>query len=85
MPRNVRNFWLTAEVGGQAPKKVGGPLAADGGFSATVRVRDGGSVTVGLRLRGWAGPDGSLILDVEPGDHPLTVLDGGGVRVETRR
>jgi len=71
MPRNVRNFWLIANVDGRATPVETGPRAKDGGFSLTVLMREGGAVS-GTRLyvTGYALSDGQLRVDVS--------VEGGG-------
>lgn len=64
MPRNVRNFYLTAEIDGRRTRLEGGPQARDGGFSLVVRQRTHGCVGRGLHVDGRATSDGRLILEV---------------------
>lgn len=99
MPRNVRNFWLEGRIDGRASEITGGPVSAGGGFTLTVYQRDGGRVTTAARITGWATPDGTLRLDVEPLGHEFKAIDGllqridengstmfpNGIRVETKR
>ena len=44
MPRNVRNFWIEAEVDGRKTPIAFGPTGKDGGFSLTVFMRNEGEV-----------------------------------------
>lgn len=44
MPRNVRNFWLTACSDGNRPVSTG-PRAKDGGMILRLRIRERGSVS----------------------------------------
>lgn len=44
MPRNVRNFWITADVDGRPTKIVGGPVKKDGGFDMTIQYREEGTI-----------------------------------------
>ena len=45
MPRNVRNFWVSASVDGKASKMESGPQGKAGGFQITIKVRDSGSIS----------------------------------------
>ncbi len=79
MPRNVRNFWLDGDIDGRKSGISGGPQAKDGGFSLTIKQRDNGQVTTGLRIDGYAFLDGTL---------QLRIRDGSGKVIhehETRR
>lgn len=44
MPRNVRNFWVEAEVDGRKTPIKFGPQGKGGGFSLTVFMRNQGEV-----------------------------------------
>lgn len=84
MPRNVRNFWIEANIDGQATKLVGGPAKKEGGFSLTVKQRDGGAVAHALTITGAVCEDGTLRLYVETGPD-VNGGDGGGGEVEAFR
>jgi hypothetical protein len=62
--RNVRNFWLTAEVDGYKHDLSCGPKSADGGFKLDIKMRSNGTVDEGIRVLGYATEDGTLILKV---------------------
>lgn len=62
MPRNVRNFWLEADIDGRRSRFEGGPRSKSGGFTVTVKQRDCGEVTTAGRLYGYAWADGTLTL-----------------------
>lgn len=64
MPRNVRNFWLTARIDGKSAPVSCGPQRADGGFDLTIQMRRGGDATEALEILGRAGPDGALVIKV---------------------
>ena len=64
----VRNFWLEADIDGRRTDLAGGPRAKDGGFSATVFVRQHGSIAKALTISGFTGADGQLRVDVRDGD-----------------
>lgn len=66
MPRNVRNFWVEAEVDGQDTEIAFGPRAKDGGFRLTVYMRDRGDIITALKVTGEALSDGTLRLWMEP-------------------
>lgn len=52
MPRNVRNFWIEAEVDGRKTPVALGPQGKDGGFHLTVYMRNKGEVEAVLGLEG---------------------------------
>jgi hypothetical protein len=52
VPRNVRNFWLTADIDGRHTRYASGPESADGGFDLVVKQRDSGEVTEALSILG---------------------------------
>lgn len=68
MPRNVRNFWMTARVDGREHELSGGPAARDGGLDVTVYQRSAGEPVEALSVTCRALPDGTLRLRVwQPG------------------
>lgn len=62
MPRNVRNFWIELDVDGRKEKVATGPVRKDGGFSATIYMRDKGEVVRTLAIEGHSRSDGTLYL-----------------------
>jgi len=52
MPRNVRNFWIEAEVEGRKSKIAFGPQGKEDGFCLTVFMRNKGEVEAVLGLQG---------------------------------
>ena len=72
MPRNVRNFWIVAEVDGKKETVETGPKAKDGGIYITIKQRDNGDIHKPLRVIGTAKDDGALVIDVL--DHDGTVV-----------
>lgn len=80
MPRNVRNFWIELSIDGKTYRHVAtGPVSKDGGFEATIKIRDNGGIKDALHIRGYE-DNGTLHLwtkDVASGD--ITT------RIETRR
>jgi len=74
MSRVVRNFWIDVEVDGK-PTKVGtGPRGRDGGFAATIYMREKGEVVRALEIMGSVGGNGRLVLLVtEPGKPNATL------------
>lgn len=44
MPKNVRNFWLEADIDGRKTKLVGGPQPKNGGMYIELFVRHKGEV-----------------------------------------
>lgn len=77
MPRNVRNFWLEADIEGRKATFTGGPQRADGGFVLTIFQRDKGSVTKAMEIRGFIDTNGRIRLNAgtfNPLDAMLTVI-----------
>ncbi len=52
MPRNVRNFWIEAQVDGRKHDVATGPRRADGGIYLRVYIRDSGDVKHALTVTG---------------------------------
>jgi hypothetical protein len=74
MPRNVRNFWIEAEIPGRKTALVGGPVSRTGGIYVKVLQRKSGIVARAATIQGHANNDGTLT---------LTILDGAGSTVHT--
>ena len=75
MPRNVRNFWIEAEVDGRKTPIAFGPQGKDGGFELTVYIRNKGEVEVVLGITGWVLEDGKLCLSaVDKGNGHLNMI-----------
>ncbi len=51
--RNVRNFWITLNVDGEATTVATGPSGADGGFSLSILMRDHGGAVEAMRVAGF--------------------------------
>lgn len=68
MPRNVRNFWIQAQIDWRNSSIGAGTVRKDGGFDLTVYQRDGGEVRTALEIIGRAHDDGSLLLRVNAGN-----------------
>ena len=82
----VRNFYIEAQVDGRETKLEGGPRNKTGGFSATVKIRDNGSIAHALRIDGYARDDGSLSIRVSPGSGVTVKPDeDGGFTIEAAR
>ena len=62
--RNVRNFWIDADIDGRAGRMASGPVRKDGGFDLDILARDNGSPVMALRITGRANHDGTLTLRV---------------------
>lgn len=45
MPRNVRNFWIDAQIDGRESRITGGPSAKDGGMYVKVLFRENGQIS----------------------------------------
>ena len=61
MPRNVRNFWVDAEIDGRRTYLSGGPQRKDGGFTLSVKVRDRGGIAKALLVSGRVLSDGKTL------------------------
>ena len=64
MPQNVRNFWVDTQVDGRDSKLASGPVAKDGGFYTTIKIRRDGEVSEAVTINGIALPDGTLEIRV---------------------
>lgn len=60
MPRNVRNFWLELEVSGKRTRVATGPVAKEGGFDLTIKIRRNGEVHEAGYILGRADEHGAL-------------------------
>ena len=76
MPRNVRNFWIDANIDGRQETLSGGPQGKNGGFTLTVKMRDNGDIKTVLTVQGDANTAKT------DGDLDLWVTLYGGVREE---
>jgi hypothetical protein len=75
MPRNVRNFWIEANIDGRATAFVGGPQSKDGGFDMRILQRDNGDIITALHVRGFVDSDGNLqvIAETDDGNRRIEV------------
>lgn len=90
--KGARNFWVTVDVDGRRTEFAAGPPAEDGGFTATVYMRDGDHVLRAVELTGDASPDGTLSLNARiTGDTDrsatgrVTTAGPGGFTITTDR
>jgi len=86
----VRNFYIDADIDGRRTSLSGGPQAKDGGLSATVLIRDEGSILRAVQISAIARRDGSLALEVTPcAGVPRAAIepadDGQGFVITTKR
>lgn len=65
MPRNVRNFWLTAEIDGRASTFAAGPRSKDGGFVLHIKQRDGGGIKDAAVIVGRVDSHGDVVLTID--------------------
>lgn len=79
MPRNVRNFWIDANIDGRASTLSGGPKSSGGGMRLSILQRERGSIsergiTVGCQVH----DDGILrtFVDLPPGTEIRENSDG---------
>ena len=62
--KQVRNFWIEAEIDGRNSKLSGGPRSKTGGFFLTVKQRDNGGISTPVKIYGFADDSGNLELQV---------------------
>jgi len=65
MPRNVRNFWVEAEVEGRKSKIAFGPQGKEDGFRLTVYIRNKGEVEEVAHVEGASIEGRTLMLWVD--------------------
>jgi hypothetical protein len=68
MPKNVRNFWIEADVDGGTPIGAG-PKSKDGGFSLSIFMRDKGFVKRVANISGVGGSELKLSIHTEDGKY----------------
>jgi len=71
MPRNVRNFWIDANIDGRKERLTGGPRRKDGGFALEVSVRSEGDSQRALCIVGRQTNDGELQICIWDGDGAI--------------
>lgn len=79
MPRNVRNFWIEADIDGRKSAFSGGPQSATGGIDITIKQRDGGSIITAARITGRVTSEGVIVLEMATAD------DSRRIEVRTER
>ena len=52
--KNVRNFWIKANIDGYKNNVAFGPKRKDGGFEMTINQRDKGGIKQTCYIRGWS-------------------------------
>jgi hypothetical protein len=62
--RNVRNFWIEADVDGASSKLSGGPRNSEGGFELTIYMREEGEAKTAMHIVGMVDTGGELVLKV---------------------
>ena len=68
MPRNVRNFWMTASIDGKERDLESGPSSADGGMTIDLLIRDKGQVAKSISVECKAHMSGLLEIVVKDKD-----------------
>lgn len=68
MPRNVRNFWLSADIDGRRSRFASGPRARDGGFRLDIYHRERGDISPKPLCVSGRCTRGTLSIIVENGD-----------------
>lgn len=90
MPRNVRNFWIDAQIDGRESRITGGPSAKDGGMSVEIFFRENGKISdrdiLIDCLSAREGTENHIHIYFPPGSIYETLPDGYGVvRVKATR
>ena len=85
MPRNVRNFWIELNIDGRKSRIATGPVSKDGGFSATIYMRDAGCVERAMVIRGQARPDGLALQAWVPAGITCVVDNDGPIEIYSQR
>lgn len=63
-PKNLRNWWIRAEVDDRQTPLEFGPAEKDGGFTLGIHQRDKGRSTLVATIVGYVKGDGSLELKI---------------------
>jgi hypothetical protein len=71
---SIRNFWITANVDGQATRPGFGPRSKDGGLHLKVQQRRDGSPFVAFEVSCFANEDGTL-RTVISGEDGMTITE----------
>lgn len=82
MPRNVRNFWIEAEVDGRRTTIAAGPVSKTGGITIRLKMRHNGEIFHAMVVSGMAHPSGKLTLTAAPNRYDLpdgVAIDGATV------
>jgi hypothetical protein len=75
VPRNVRNFWLNADIDGRRSRFASGPRGRDGGFRLDIYHREQGCISPrALHIFGRC-IQGKLRISVEDGNDPVFVRE----------
>ena len=63
---SIRNFWIDADIDGRNTPLASGPRSKDGGFTATIYIRDDSDIKRAVTLIGDARSNGELTLAILP-------------------
>ena len=85
MPRNVRNFWLNAEVDGRATDIATGPRRKDGGMYLNLYVRNEGDIERLLTIECTVDTLDPAKLIVKLSGPPVFTNEDTFVRIERKR
>jgi len=66
--KEIRSFWIEANIDGRQSPLRGGPTGKVGGFCMAIYQRDKGRVTTAARISGFAEEDGTLHLTIRVKD-----------------
>ena len=82
MPRNVRNFWIDAQIDGRESRLTGGPSAKDGGMYVKILFRENGQISnrsIVLDCVCGDGKENQMHIYCPSGSIYETLPDGSGV------
>ena len=78
MPRNVRNYWIEAEVDGLKTPIATGPRSRIGGFDLTIKMREHGWIKDAVAITGRVDKDGNLVLSIALESATTDAIVNGG-------
>ena len=78
MPRNVRNYWIEADIDGRRNALAGGPVRKDGGFDLTIKMREHGWIKDAVAITGRVDKDGNLVLSIALESATTDAIVNGG-------
>ena len=86
MPRNVRNFWIRANIDGRAQALEGGPRSKAGGFDLTIRARIDGEPHEALTILGRIDRmTGDIVMHIDTRNIERLDTSSGRITLRARR